>query len=346
MSPLSLRMSFNQRLKRLVDERREEADKGHDIRFMPNYQDFHWLMNTTNNIDPLFKACNINLKRYKDLKATLRNLATEHFSLDASVEDQSFKVHIVITDALQTHCWLDKYENYWPARLYITKYWKAKCRSYFKKKNLARSSPEVALLRPVKRRIIVSPSVSDEVNNNSSERAPTISSSETDDADHVACQAKCQSSNNAEDIASPGSVLNTPSSRATTLPHDGSTTLTATNAMVPNSTMISGTTSFPFLESDNNTKISTGRDVVKDFLQSARPPLGAYLDGFLMLGIHDEATLRAFLAWPRQVQLQWLNDENRMLRMTRLEIGSFLVHCENAAGCSLSGNLMRQACSN
>jgi len=87
------------------------------------------------------------------------------------------------------------------------------------------------------------------------------------------------------------------------------------------------------LQSDNDPrKTFTGRDFVRDFLRSVSPPLEAYLDAFVMLGIYDQATLGAFLAWPRQTQLQWLNDETRLLRMTRLEIGAFLLYCQNVAG--------------
>lgn len=76
----------------------------------------------------------------------------------------------------------------------------------------------------------------------------------------------------------------------------------------------------------------SGKDFVRKFLRSATPSLEAYLDAFVILGICDEVTLKAFLTWPRHVQLQWLNDENRLLRMSRLEMGALFVCCENAAG--------------
>ncbi|KAI6045678.1 hypothetical protein EDC04DRAFT_2888687 [Pisolithus marmoratus] len=73
----------------------------------------------------------------------------------------------------------------------------------------------------------------------------------------------------------------------------------------------------------------SGKEPVRQFLQLASPSLEAYIDAFVMLGIRDQASLQGFLSWPPNARVQWLNEENGILRMTRLEVGSFLLHCEN-----------------
>ncbi|KAI6028639.1 hypothetical protein F5J12DRAFT_960547 [Pisolithus orientalis] len=77
--------------------------------------------------------------------------------------------------------------------------------------------------------------------------------------------------------------------------------------------------------------IVSGKGVVRQFLQLASPSLEAYIDAFVMLGIRDQASLQGFLSWPPNARVQWLNEENGILRMSRLEVGSFLLHCENTA---------------
>ncbi|KAI6005716.1 hypothetical protein EDD15DRAFT_2358868 [Pisolithus albus] len=74
-----------------------------------------------------------------------------------------------------------------------------------------------------------------------------------------------------------------------------------------------------------------GKDAVRQFLQLASPSLEAYVDAFIMLGVRDQASLQGFLSWPPSARVQWLNEENGILRMSRLEVGSFLLHCENTA---------------
>lgn len=74
-----------------------------------------------------------------------------------------------------------------------------------------------------------------------------------------------------------------------------------------------------------------GKDAVRQFLQLASPSLEAYADAFIMLGVRDQASLQGFLSWPPNARVQWLNEENGILRMSRLEVGSFLLHCENTA---------------
>ncbi|KAI6118808.1 hypothetical protein EDD16DRAFT_671564 [Pisolithus croceorrhizus] len=74
-----------------------------------------------------------------------------------------------------------------------------------------------------------------------------------------------------------------------------------------------------------------GKDAVRQFLQLASPSLEVYVDAFIMLGIRDQASLQGFLSWPPNARVQWLNEENGILRMSRLEVGSFLLHCENTA---------------
>ncbi|KIM62114.1 hypothetical protein SCLCIDRAFT_1215452 [Scleroderma citrinum Foug A] len=304
--------------------------RGCNVRYPPNGQDYHWLVCSTLNITLFLKACNIKSSKFHELKKSIRDFASEHLKPDLPIDSQVFEVNLVIGQAAATHHWLEKYEDYWPARLYLMRYWKQKHRAALKLNRLNQGHP----VKTKKRKFLEAPPPPNEPppnepdgeNSHKRDKTPSISSTGPEDGsnDPTLTQASepfLVSDDVPRPIDSSGPVLSELSAPANVVPRHG-----CTGPQVRSSSS-SG------LQSDDDTrKTTTGRDFVKDFLRSVSPSLEAYLDAFVMLGIYDQTTLGAFLAWPRQMQLQWLNDENQLLRMTRLEMGAFLLCCENVAG--------------
>ncbi|KIJ69253.1 hypothetical protein HYDPIDRAFT_105852 [Hydnomerulius pinastri MD-312] len=66
---------------------------------------------------------------------------------------------------------------------------------------------------------------------------------------------------------------------------------------------------------------------VKAFLRSMQPNLEKHLDEFIALGMTDQDTLEAFLAWPRGEQEAWLLKESIHLQLTSIQIAGFMAAC-------------------
>jgi len=74
--------------------------------------------------------------------------------------------------------------------------------------------------------------------------------------------------------------------------------------------------------------VQEGHDfTMREFLGSFTPSLEHHLDAFVGLGIKDQESLRAFLAWPQVIQAQFLDEGHGALQLTSLERKVLLVGC-------------------
>ncbi|KIK81010.1 hypothetical protein PAXRUDRAFT_157092, partial [Paxillus rubicundulus Ve08.2h10] len=90
----------------------------------PGAPELTFISKTLGSINDYLESCGIDLDMFETAKSTIRNLTLLYMKENVLVEKQNnADVDLLIQNTVETHGWLSAYENCWPARVYLSRYW-------------------------------------------------------------------------------------------------------------------------------------------------------------------------------------------------------------------------------
>ncbi|KIJ69252.1 hypothetical protein HYDPIDRAFT_36333, partial [Hydnomerulius pinastri MD-312] len=120
-------------IQKLTEARLAETD----VFARPPTPELTFITKTLVNIDAYMDASEIDPVKFEAAKAMIRNYTLLYLKEDAPIEKQNeANIEKVIKNTAEMHTWLSEYQDCWPARLYLNRYWKNRmCRRNFLERN-------------------------------------------------------------------------------------------------------------------------------------------------------------------------------------------------------------------